>query len=104
MQQVETFQEYLAARRTQSTNGSVHGGSAQRAPNAMKMTRSHLRAIKNWKRAKYAVTKKITQDMLGVQRRCVVPPFLCMLNALWRVRALKSLSARLSSDASRHLS
>jgi hypothetical protein len=31
--------------------------------------RSHARARRNWRRAKYAVTRKITQDMLGVQRR-----------------------------------
>lgn len=74
--QMETFQEYLAARRTRSANGSAHGSTngeaaSQRArEEAAKLTRSRLRAVKNWKRAKYAVTKKITQDMLGVQRRC----------------------------------
>ena len=37
--------------------------------------RSHVRARRNWRRAKYAVTRKITQDMLGVQCRwaCLSP-------------------------------
>lgn len=74
---METFQEYLAARRTKSANGSAqgslngHSASQQRARE--EAARRHMRAVKNWKRAKYAVTKKITQDMLGVQRRSAAP-------------------------------
>ena len=71
---METFEEYLAAKRTQSTNGSIHGVAAkseapQKTSEAVRNARSHVRAVKNWRRAKYAVTKKITEDMLGVQRK-----------------------------------
>ncbi len=72
---METFEEYLAAKRTQSTNGSMHSSVAakseapQKTSEAVRNARSHVRAVKNWRRAKYAVTKKITEDMLGVQRK-----------------------------------
>lgn len=79
LSQMETFEEYLAAKRTRSTNGSANGSAhgsgaltaetAQKAAEAVRNARSHMRAVKNWRRAKYAVTKKITEDMLGVQRR-----------------------------------
>lgn len=71
---METFEEYLAAKRTQSNgNGVLHGAkgeSVQKAAEAVRNARSHMRAVKNWRRAKYAVTKKITEDMLGMQRKC----------------------------------
>ena len=75
---METFEEYLAAKRSQSTNGSLNGSvvkaeTAEKSVEAMRNARSHVRAVKNWRRAKYAVTKKITEDMLGVQRKCVLP-------------------------------
>ena len=75
---METFEEYLAAKRSQSTNGSLNGSvvkaeAAEKSAEAMRNARSHVRAVKNWRRAKYAVTKKITEDMLGVQRKCVIP-------------------------------
>ncbi|KAK9905596.1 hypothetical protein WJX75_002717 [Coccomyxa subellipsoidea] len=72
--EMETFEEYLAAKRSQSTNGSLNGSvvkaeAAEKSAEAMRNARSHVRAVKNWRRAKYAVTKKITEDMLGVQRK-----------------------------------
>lgn len=80
--QMETFEEYLRARRTRSealSNGSAHG-SANGEANAgnhlgasaesVARARARMRALKNWRRAKFAVTRKITQDMLGVQRKC----------------------------------
>ncbi|CAL8471980.1 g11522 [Coccomyxa elongata] len=71
--EMETFEEYLAAKRTQSNgNGVLHGAkgeSVQKAAEAVRNARSHVRAVKNWRRAKYAVTKKITEDMLGMQRK-----------------------------------
>ena len=42
----------------------ARGGGARRV-------RSQARAVLNWRRARMAVTRKITTDMLGVQRRCV---------------------------------
>lgn len=87
MQNLETFEEYLAARKVKSSasvvnmsnsNGSSGHGSRQGSerstslgnPEANARARARSRARRNWRRAKYAVTRKITQDMLGVQRRC----------------------------------
>ena len=38
---------------------------------------SKKRAAKNWRKAKVAVTRKITKDMLGVQRKCAPVSNLC---------------------------
>jgi hypothetical protein len=50
--------------------GNHLGASAESVSRA----RARVRALKNWRRAKYAVTRKITQDMLGVQRKCARAP------------------------------
>lgn len=56
--------------------------------------RSHARARRNWRRAKYAVTRKITQDMLGVQRRWACPYSMAAVELLKHPgRACKRLSA-----------
>ncbi len=49
------------------------GDNAQKTAETARNARSHIRAVKNWRRAKYAVTKKITEDMLGMQRKCGHP-------------------------------
>ncbi|KAK9832479.1 hypothetical protein WJX81_000145 [Elliptochloris bilobata] len=87
---IESFEEYVAARRNRNSGrwradrtdeastssgsagahirsmsvpgGNARGGGARRA-------RSQARAVLNWRRARLAVTRKITTDMLGVQRR-----------------------------------
>ncbi len=92
VQNLETFEQYMEARRVRgsassasvvnmgngSGSGSANGYSEQSSarnassgPNA-EANAPHLiraRARRNWRRAKYAVTRKITKDMLGVQRR-----------------------------------
>lgn len=89
-QKLETFEEYMAARKVRGsasnasvvnmTNGLGNGGSDQSSTQSAStglngesnaQHRSRARALRNWRRAKYAVTRKITQDMLGVQRRYV---------------------------------
>ena len=86
VQNLETFEEYLAARKVNSSasianlaNGVAQKGvetttarSASLGTAEATPSRSRARAQKNWRRAKYAVTRKITQDMLGVQRRWVM--------------------------------
>ena len=52
---------------------SVPGGGARSA--GARRQRSQARAVLNWRRARLAVTRKITTDMLGVQRRCALVPF-----------------------------
>lgn len=86
MQNLETFEEYLAARKVSSSasianlaNGMAQKGAEPSTARSASLgtaeatpSRSRARAQKNWRRAKYAVTRKITQDMLGVQRRWVI--------------------------------
>ena len=86
VQNLETFEEYLAARKVSSSasianlaNGVAQKGAEPSTARSASLgtaeatpSRSRARAQKNWRRAKYAVTRKITQDMLGVQRRWVI--------------------------------
>ena len=86
VQNLETFEEYLAARKVSSSasianlaNGMAQKGAELKSARSASLgtaeatpSRSRARAQKNWRRAKYAVTRKITQDMLGVQRRWVM--------------------------------
>ena len=83
------------------TNSSRHGGSDQSSARsatsglngeANAQHRSRARARRNWRRAKYAVTRKITQDMLGVQRRYT---FWCLCR---RGSASQRLSCTSSSE------
>ena len=73
---METFEEYLRKQLSRSESGSLAGSAGGSLPEGagaegVRRARARLRALRNWRRAKYAVTKKITQDMLGLQRRWV---------------------------------
>jgi hypothetical protein len=42
----------------------------QRSREASRKDRTHRRAVQNWHRAQAAVSRKLTAEMLGTQRKC----------------------------------
>ena len=56
--------------------GSITSEGGSEVRKSRKVRQANRRALQNWRRAKAAVTRKITEDMLGPQRRyCFPAPF-----------------------------